>query len=218
MKTTSTLKQKVLFNYHRIEVKTRPFLAPIRRKRLNNTDFTIISNNCWGGICYEYYGIQKLSPTVGTYFYADDYIRFIKNLQYYFSLDVKMITPQESKHYESMKSKGEINVPIGVLDDVEVVFLHYLDPLVAKEKWTKRVERVNWSNLIYKFSYMNECTDKDIKEFLTITEGKKRVCFVGKDSWVVPGVYKVPIGFNGQVVDDTTWFNKYVDIEGVING
>lgn len=27
--------------------------APIRRKKLNNTDFSIISNNCWGGDVYR---------------------------------------------------------------------------------------------------------------------------------------------------------------------
>ena len=29
------------------------FLSKIRRNRLNNTDFSIISNNCWGGVCTE---------------------------------------------------------------------------------------------------------------------------------------------------------------------
>ena len=34
---------------HKINIKTVPLLAGFRRKRLNNTDFSIISNNCWGG-------------------------------------------------------------------------------------------------------------------------------------------------------------------------
>lgn len=33
---------------HQIAKKTQRYYAPIKRKRLNNTDFTIISNNCWG--------------------------------------------------------------------------------------------------------------------------------------------------------------------------
>ena len=28
-------------------------LADYRRKQLKSTDFTIISNNCWGGMIYE---------------------------------------------------------------------------------------------------------------------------------------------------------------------
>ncbi len=208
---------KIFFNYHRIEVKTRPFLSGFRRRKLVNTDFTIISNNCWGGICYEYYGLPKLSPTVGMYFYAEDYVKFISNLSYYLGLEMRMITPSESKHRSSLYSKGEIDVPVGVLDDIEVVFLHYLNPNIAKDKWSKRVKRINWDNIIYKFSYMNECTDQNIEDFLQITNGKKRVCFVSQKKWNDYGVYEVPANIEGQVVDDTTWFNKYVDIEALIN-
>lgn len=35
---------------HKVDEKTVPILSNQRRKRLNNTDFTIISNNCWGGM------------------------------------------------------------------------------------------------------------------------------------------------------------------------
>ena len=42
---------------------------------LDNKDFTIISNNCWGGMIYESYGMQKLSPTVGLFFMSEDYIK-----------------------------------------------------------------------------------------------------------------------------------------------
>ena len=57
--------------------------APLKRKKLNNTDFTIISNNCWGGICYDHFGIEKQSPTVGCFIMTDDYLTFIENLDYY---------------------------------------------------------------------------------------------------------------------------------------
>ena len=37
-----------------IRIKTRetlnPYLAPLRRKKLKTEKFTIISNNCWGGM------------------------------------------------------------------------------------------------------------------------------------------------------------------------
>lgn len=52
----------------RIKNYVSPVLQPIRRKKLNNTDFTIISNNCWGGVCYEYFGMEKATPTVGMFF------------------------------------------------------------------------------------------------------------------------------------------------------
>ena len=36
---------------HKIDEKTRNIFASNRKKQLNNSDFTIISNNCWGGNC-----------------------------------------------------------------------------------------------------------------------------------------------------------------------
>ncbi len=41
--------------------------AKLRRKALRFTDFTIISNNCWGGMIYESYNLPKQSPTVGLF-------------------------------------------------------------------------------------------------------------------------------------------------------
>lgn len=55
-----------------------------RTKQLVNKQFTIISNNCWGGMIYESYNLPKESPTVGLFFMADDYINFLKHLKEYF--------------------------------------------------------------------------------------------------------------------------------------
>ena len=52
-------------------------LANYRKKQLKYTDFTIISNNCWGGMIYESYNSPKESPTVGMFFMAKDYIEFL---------------------------------------------------------------------------------------------------------------------------------------------
>lgn len=34
----------------KIREKLNPYFAKCRRNKLNNKDFTIISNNCWGGM------------------------------------------------------------------------------------------------------------------------------------------------------------------------
>lgn len=41
-----TLKDKI---EKRIQKQLKPIMLPIRKKQLMSTDFTIISNNCWGG-------------------------------------------------------------------------------------------------------------------------------------------------------------------------
>ena len=62
---------------------TNPWFASVRRMKLNRADFTIISNNCWAGSVYRYFGLPYLSPTAGLYFFASDYIKFVSNLQHY---------------------------------------------------------------------------------------------------------------------------------------
>ncbi len=63
--------------------KIRALIAPMRKIGLNNKDFTIISNNCWGGYIYDRYGLKYMTPTIGGIFFPDDYIKFISNLDYY---------------------------------------------------------------------------------------------------------------------------------------
>lgn len=135
------------------------------KKRIKSRDFTVISNNCWAGKLYQYLDMPYLSPTVGLYFFADDYIKFVKNLKYYMSLDLKFIQANESKYSETLKEINQLDKPIGILDDVEVVFLHYNSEAEAYEKWNRRKERINWNNIYFKFSKMNLCTEEHLKAF-----------------------------------------------------
>ena len=43
---------------------TGKFFVKRKIKQHKNNDFTIISNNCWGGMIYESYGLPEQSPTV----------------------------------------------------------------------------------------------------------------------------------------------------------
>ena len=166
-----------------------------------------------GGVLYEYFGLKKLSPTVGLYFYADDYIRFLSNIRYYVSLPIEMVTADKSKYAEKLRAKGQLNVPVGKLEDVEIVFLHYSNPEIARDKWIRRVKRINWDNLIVKFSYMNDATDEHIKRFAQLSFPKK-FAFVTK-----PYPYKdvIQIPGDGQIANDTENFSKYIDIYELIN-
>lgn len=48
----------------------RVLFAKYRKKKLINSNFSIISNNCWGGMVYESYNLPKQSPTVGLFFHG----------------------------------------------------------------------------------------------------------------------------------------------------
>lgn len=148
--------------------------ASWRRNQLSNTDFSIVSNNCWGGHVYRWFGLPYSSPTVGLYFYSEDYIRFLENLKSNIYGKLTFIDVAESRHRDDLLRKGQENVPIGLINDqIEVVFLHYHSREEAYEKWRRRSERWNEDNIIVKFSQMNECTEDHLREFQKMGFNKK---------------------------------------------
>ena len=158
-----------------------PLTRRIRRKKLNTTDFTIISNNCWGGTVYESYGLRKNTPTAGMFIMPSDYVKFVKNLEYYIGLELIFINPNESKWKEVLEKKDNWGTYlIAKLDDIELHMLHYHDTRVAKEKWQKRKERIVWDKILYKFNDQNGATQKDIQEFVNL-KLKNKVCFVARE-------------------------------------
>lgn len=148
----------------------RDLFAESRKKKLKQTDFTIISNNCWGGMIYESYNLEKKSPTVGLFIMAEDYIKFLKRLKEYINAELKFISPYESKY---VKKKGNDDrfgsYPIGVLtlhdESIEIFFLHYHSEQEAKEKWERRCKRINWDKLLIKCNDQNGFTEQDIKHW-----------------------------------------------------
>lgn len=114
--------------------KTDPLLGRFRRKDLRDTHFSIISNNCWAGFVYQYYNLPYQTPTIGLYFSADDYVRFVSDLRHYCNCNLSFFKAEDSRYHEVLKERVQGNIPIGLLDDVEIMFLHYSTPEEAKEK------------------------------------------------------------------------------------
>lgn len=140
----------------------RKIFSPFRRIGLKNRNFSIISNNCWGGFIYDYFGLKYLSPTIGCFFYSSDYLKFINNLSYYLSLECKEINKNESKYFNELKQK---NVFVGLIDDIEIIFVHYKSGYEAIKKRNKRAKRVNFDNLIIKFNDQNNFRSDYLVEF-----------------------------------------------------
>lgn len=136
------------------------------RNRVKNVSFSIISNNCWGGGVYQDLKLPYTSPTIGLFFYVDDYLEFLRDLKYYLSCNLLFV--EESKYedvnVERMKS-GKF-YPIGLLDNkVEIHFLHYKTEEEAMTKWHKRARRVDFDNLFIKMDDRDGCTEKSIYVF-----------------------------------------------------
>lgn len=193
--------------------------ADRRRKKINNTDFTIISNNCWGAHVYRRYGLPYNSPTIGLYFFAEEYIKFLSDLKNNIDGEIRFITPSQSKYRDFLFSIGQQNVIIGVINDsIEVVFLHYKTQEEALTKWRRRAARVNYDNLIVKFSEMNLCTETLVNEFIGLNFDRKILL----SAHTRPGVdycFRVKRYCKGDnVADDTTYYASFFNITKYING
>lgn len=183
---------------------------------LKNKDFTIISNNCWAGRAYQYLDMPYLSPTVGLYFFAPDYIKFISDLRRYLDMPLKFIEPAESKYYEELQKRNQADKPIGILDDVEIVFLHYKSQAEALEKWNRRKARVNFDNIFIKMSRMNLCTEEHIRFFDSLPFKNK--FFINNRE---PLLYKSEVywneEWNPEGVSDTRPFPGNIKISELLN-
>ena len=190
-----------------------------RRKKINSDDFTIISNNCWGGLVYQSYGLKYNTPTAGLFFMAEDYIKFISDMKNYLNMELHFIEPKESHSYEVIKNKSNFGTyPIGCLGDVEIHFLHYKTPEEAKEKWERRAKRINYDKILYKYNDQNNCSRELLEKFSKLPF-KNKICFTCKDYNLENTVYIKSAKRYSEIKAsyEPIGKSKYININELIN-
>ena len=204
------LKKKLKKIYFKI-------VGPIKRKKFKCTDFTIISNNCFGGIIYRNNNLPYNTPTAGLFFMANDYIKFIYDMKNYLSKELTEIKIEDSNYYDYLKSIN-YNAPIGKLGDVEIMFLHYPTFEEAKEKWDRRKQRINYDKIIYKFSEQNNCTYEDLKKFEEFNALNK-LCFTFNKYDDLKCIQFTEFEKNPGMFNDSSErvFKKYFNIYDFVN-
>lgn len=193
--------------------------AAARQKKLKNKTFTVISNNCWGGLVYESYGLEKQSPTVGAYFAPEEYLRFLSRLEYYLKeCEMTFVPPQDARHKDLyMCDKRFGTFPIARVGDVEIAMLHYHSEEEARQKWERRCKRVNWDRLIVKMNDQNGCTREQAEAFLQLPFENK-VFFTVRDLDGGEGCVRLPYG--GESVLSTQepfGASRYLNVNQLIN-
>lgn len=141
-----------------------------RRKELRNSDFTIISSNCVGGVIYHDLGLQFKSPTINLWFKPKDYIKFLSNLDKYLKMEV------------TEETKTDVDYPVGRLGDIHLYFLHYETFAEAKNKWETRKKRINKDNIYIICTDRDGFDDADFKEFLSLPY-KHKVLLAGDNHY-----------------------------------
>lgn len=117
----------------RLQRERRALVIKKAQKGLRAKDFTLITQNCIGGVFYHDMGMEFLSPTVNLYFTAGDFIRFASDLKKYLSMPLEM--------------RWEEQYPVGTLGDVEVRFMHFETCAQAEEAWNRRKTRIRWDRI-----------------------------------------------------------------------
>lgn len=185
---------------------------------LKNKSFSIISDNCWGGFIYQYFNIPYKSPFVGLFIFSPDYIKMLKNLEYYLNSDLVFIEPNETRYKKELIAHGTYETyPIAILgDNVEIHFLHYKSNEEAYEKWSKRVKRLDRKNLIIKFCDRDLCTDELVDEFDKL-DFENKVMLSSKD-YKIDSNLKLKNETGDEVKNEWGSFLKTVSPVMLLNG
>lgn len=156
-------KRKVLYIPLRLQGKIQSIknkrIIKREKNRLNLKDIpTIISQNCIGGVYYHDMKMEFLSPTINLYFKAADFMKFISDLKRYISTDLRITWGEE--------------YPIGYLDNVTIQFMHYSTCSEAQEAWNRRLQRMNWDNIVVFCTDMEGFSQKEFTVWKDISYPK----------------------------------------------
>lgn len=138
------------------------------RIRLKDKSFSLITNNCLGGVILHDLHLQFKSPTINVGFSNEQFVLFCEHLEHYCSLPLQ---EAEWKH------------PMGVIHgdygDVFISFRHYSSFEEARIKWEDRVQRLDFHNLFIIMEAKDGCPDELLLRFdrlpyrkVVLTDGK----------------------------------------------
>lgn len=151
--------------------------------------------------------------------FTKDYIKFVYHLKEYTTMPLNFITYKESRYRDILESRGGDNIkcPIAIIGDIEVIFLHYKTDEEARNKWTRRCERIVWDHLLFKMSEQNLCEYSDLEAFDSFFAANK-VLFVHKDYGLKSQIIFKEFTNDTEVLNDTNDFRKYVNLIKWIKG
>ena len=124
------------------------------RENLKNKDFSVISNNCTGGIIYHDLGLRFLSPTVNLVIPMKEYVVFLSDLKHNLQKPLKDCRCV----YNGMRK----NCPVAEIEGtgIHLIGVHYHSFDELNRSWTERAKRVRYDNLFVIGQYIDGCDDE----------------------------------------------------------
>ncbi|UOQ51700.1 DUF1919 domain-containing protein [Hymenobacter cellulosivorans] len=139
----------------------------INRRRLKNKTFTIISNDCWGAEVYKHFNLPFNTPFIGLMLAAPCYLKLVSNPQYYLAQPLEFQAESRYESITALRARWPHYIPIATLGgEVEIQFLHYHSDEEARDKWTRRAQRIDWNNVFFKFDgSKDQATPELVQQF-----------------------------------------------------
>ena len=144
-------------------------------KKLRNTEFCIVANNCLGSRLYKILGREYNTPFVGLMILPECFAKLVSNFDYYMEKEITFIKKSKYPPHNE-PGRGADQYPLGLLGDIELHFIHYKTPEDAVEKWTRRKARMDLKNLHYVLIANGYCDNRVISQF-TEKNPSRKVCF-----------------------------------------
>ncbi len=140
--------------------------------KLKESNLTIVSNNCWGGMVYKTLGLRCISPFRNLFLFDDDYIKLIKDFNHYISIKPVFCCKEIDLH-----SRKEY--PVLKIDDIKIHCNHDNDYQIAIDNWERRKIRINPDNIFFE---MYTSDPNAANNFTDLIANKKGICFVDWES------------------------------------
>lgn len=137
--------------YNKFNHIVRKMTNRARRAKLRNYHPTVLSHNCTGGFMLHDLGQPFCSPFVNLFLSPADFIRYLKNIEYYCQQPLRFV---DEKDY-----------PVAKLDDLTLYFMHYHSKQEAEQKWQARTARMDLNNLFVVMTERDGCTYQDMQQF-----------------------------------------------------
>ena len=182
LRTVKLLVPRVKGRLQRSQVQKRSTNAV---KDMHAEGITFISQNCIGGVLYHDLGLQFLSPMINTFIPEPGFVKLVLNLRHYMEQELVV--------------RWHETYPVGMLEDVEIHFMHYETCKDAKEAWNRRKQRINWDK-IFVIGTDRDGFDETVYELWKQVKYPK-ILFTAHPEFTEEAVYFPEYAAEGQVVD-----------------
>jgi len=147
--------------------------------KINNKNFTIVSDDGWGKEVYDAFNIPYQSPFIGIQIFNSDFIKLANDFEHYIDKPVHFINHSESKHQKSFRHCFGNDYPLGLLNnDIELHFIDYKSPEEALKHWNDRKSKITLDNLFFKMDASREDNNLTTIEAFENINRSNKICFV----------------------------------------